>query len=175
MWLHHGLLQTCREKESRRYSVWEWQRGRPCVILQLLTKLSPPDKSPKPYLKKLYGSIPGFRAHPEPSLIPVPVEKYGLEHMAFWQNSTGEIPSRPMDSPGMYYKGGIISHRYSADISRALHVDEWKNEIAKPKHAALREVTSPITDLRENFHWPLPARGHAGCGTQKLFRMIVAI
>lgn len=75
----------------------------------------------------------------------------------------------------MYYKGGIISHRYSADISRALHVDEWKNEIAKPKHAALREVTSPITDLRENFHWPLPARGHAGCGTQTLFGMIIAI
>lgn len=99
-------------------------------------------------MTQIYSSVPGFRAFPDPSLIPAPVEKYGRDHMAFWlqRNSTADIPSRPLDAPGMYYKGSIISHRYSADISRALHVDEWKNEISKPKHADLRQVLSVFFD-----------------------------
>ena len=103
-----------------------------------------PDKAPKQTLTTLYSELPGFRAYPGPSLIPHSVDKYGRAHMAFWENSTAEIPTRPLDAPGMYYKGSIISHRYSADISRALHVDEWKVEIAKAKMAPLRQVVPRV-------------------------------
>eukprot|EP00281_Chroomonas_sp_CCMP1168_P014825 CAMPEP_0206218702 /NCGR_PEP_ID=MMETSP0047_2-20121206/3935_1 /ASSEMBLY_ACC=CAM_ASM_000192 /TAXON_ID=195065 /ORGANISM="Chroomonas mesostigmatica_cf, Strain CCMP1168" /LENGTH=765 /DNA_ID=CAMNT_0053641213 /DNA_START=166 /DNA_END=2460 /DNA_ORIENTATION=+ len=120
------------------------------------------NERPQETLSNLYSNTPGFSNWPGKSIIPPSVRKYGKGHMAYWNSSTKTIPSRPLDSTGMWYKGTIISHRYSADISRALHIDEWKTVILQPKHKKMREVwdtDEQCMALRQTSqcakHWPV--------------------
>ena len=77
--------------------------------------------SPRDAVFSLYQSIPAFASWPLEEgtrEFPRSVEEYGTRHVAGWANVTHEERKR--------WSGHTIMHRYSTDVSRAKHVNEWK-------------------------------------------------